>query len=276
MSNTTRTVYGSLLQTYQYANLPFQMLPNSTLNEKFGVQSGVLPTNTPHVGYYAIGNGGHSFTTGANGVPKPDFYTHQPTDPALYKHLPFVLRATNNDLTAAQAAKYALRTTLTVGSNTYYAYYLKRLDLSSAVPSVSIQTKNNGTTSTRVFAPTSANLTPTPVPIGNEASNSISGTYAVVNATVPIVLTAEECQEIINAATILYGDPALAIISEIAICSGEDKSVPISTGSGTLFNEAVGVQVVSFMQTLHSVYMAQTGISGTMQIGSYEPMQITA
>ena len=41
--NITRTVYSSLLQTVKQLGLPFTMLPDTTLNEKFGIQQGITP-----------------------------------------------------------------------------------------------------------------------------------------------------------------------------------------------------------------------------------------
>ncbi|MFO5890678.1 hypothetical protein ACLBSJ_33215, partial [Klebsiella pneumoniae] len=34
----TRTAYGSYLQTSQYLGIPFKLIPNTTLNEKFSIQ----------------------------------------------------------------------------------------------------------------------------------------------------------------------------------------------------------------------------------------------
>lgn len=280
MENVVRTVYGSALQTTQFCNLPFSLQQNTTLNEKFGVQSGVVPSSTPTVKYYCIGNGGHSFSSGTNNIALVQSLEHLATDAALFSHLPFVLRATNNDLDATTAAKYALRTVITVGTTPYIAYYLKRLDFSAATVQTQVQTQTSTgsgaslsvTSSNSTFTPSAANLSPTAVQLTTNGVNALAGTYALVSATVGMQLTAAECQEILNAATILYGSPQYAVISEIGLCSGVDKSVPLSTGSGVFFNEAVAVQVCSFVSTFHSVYASQTGISGTLQLGSAEPM----
>lgn len=276
MENVVRTVYGSSLQTAQFCNLPYNLEANTTLNEKFGVQAGVAPSTTPTIKYYGIGNGGHSFATGSSNIPYVQSLEHQATDAALFNHIPFVLRATDNDLDATTAANYAMRTIITVDSTQYIAYYLKRLDFSAAVIQTQIQTQNGSTSSTSTFTPTSANLSPTAVQLTTNGVNSLEGVYAVVSATVNMTLTATECQEILNAATILYGDPQYAVISEMCTCSGVDKSVALNNGTGGFFNEAIAVQVCSFMSTFHSVYSSQTGISGTLQLGSAEPMIVVS
>ena len=49
---------------------------------------------------------------------------------------------------------------------------------------------------------------------------------------------------------ILYGDDKKAIISELAICSGVDKSITISTPQGsTNFLEVIGVQPMTFLSS---------------------------
>ena len=83
-------------------------------------------------------------------------------------------------------------------------------------------------------------------------------------------LTGSEVNEIINAAAIIYGDPAYAIISEIGICSGVDKTIDL--GNGVTFNEAVAVQICTFINTIHILNATPDGVGGTLQLGSSEPI----
>jgi hypothetical protein len=273
---TTRTVYGSALQTTQFAGLAFNMLPNTTLNEKFSVQSGVTPPNNkiPTVGYLAIGNGGHTVQTGSGGLPLIKPIQHVATDGALYNHLPFVLRATNNDISPTERAKYGLRKTVTYGGVQYIAYYLKRLVLDSAVVDISLQTINNGVTTTTEFVPSSGNLSPTPPVLDSQGSNSLTSQYGVVSATLPITFTADECTELINAATIVYGSPDYAIISEMALVSGVDKTVTITGGAS--FLEVVAAQCAAFINAFHVIEYTATGLSGNYGLGTNEPLLILA
>ena len=43
MKIITRTIYGSQLQTSKLMGIPHVFAPNTTLNEKFDIQSGVYP-----------------------------------------------------------------------------------------------------------------------------------------------------------------------------------------------------------------------------------------
>lgn len=274
MENIVRTIYGAALQSTLFAGLPYSHVANTTLNEKFGVLAGVTPPDgvTPTCRYFCIGNGGHKPATGTGGIGLIEAQQHLATDAALYNHLPFILRATNNDIAPSVQAKYALRTQISIGGVSYYAYYLKRLDLSNTLVTESILTIFNGETTTASFIPTEENLEPTPPTINPTGVNLITSQYANVAAALPISFTEEECTELLNAATILYGDSAYAIISEIGLCSGVDKAVTLQNGN--TFMEAVSVQICSLISTMHVVKYSSTGITGSAKIGSSEPLLV--
>lgn len=270
MENVVRSIYGSYLQTVQFGKSTFDLTDNTTLNEKFNILSGVTPTSTPGVGYYAIGNGGHSIAMGANTVPLVRSKEHLATDAALYNHLPFVLRSVDDDLTAGERAKYGLRKQINIDGTVYIAYYLKRLNVASGVPVMKLQTTNNGVTTTSTFVPTAANLDPEAPDLTESTVNVLRSQYAIVSEPVPFALTAAEIAEIINAATIIYGDEAYALISEMALCSGEDKQITLA--GGDIFNEVVAVQCCSFISTFHMLAASKTGLTGTLELGSAEPL----
>jgi len=272
LENVTRTAAGSELQTFLTTGIPFVLKADTTLNEKFSVLAGVTPTTTPTIKYFCIGNGGHSLATGTGGVPLIQSVPHEATDTGLYKYLPFILRATNNDIDASTQMKYAIRTTVTVGGNPYYAYYLKRLDTSSSVVSTVLQTVSNGVTTTSNYVPGAGNMSPTAPNLSGNNVSILSSQYLVTSASLPISFTASECTELMNAATILYGDPAFAIISEIGLCSGQDH--PITLGSGSTFSEVVAAQITSFINTLHVVQFTASGISGSLAVGANEPLLV--
>ncbi len=274
MELITRTVYGSRLQTMQYSQLPFSTEQNTTLNEKFSIYAGVNPEVGvyPAAKFYAIGNGGHKLAVGTGGIGLVENQQHLATDAALYNHLPFVLRATNNDINNTLQQKYALRKTITVNAQNYYAYYLKRIPTDEAAVTTVIQTVSNGVTTTSAFVPSAGNLAPEPPTLSPENVNILSGQYANVSATLPIVLTADECTELLNAAEILYGDPKYAIISEIALVAGVDY--PITLPNTNTMNEAIATQVTSFINTMHVIQFTPTGINGSFDVGTNEPLLV--
>lgn len=271
MENIVRTAYGSALQTSLFSGIPYVMQANTTLNEKFGILAGVAPAEgiTPVAKYYCIGNAGHQLASGTGGIPLIESVQHTAEDAALYNHLPFILRATNNDISSSVQASYALRKQIVVNGLNYFAYYLKRIDTSAAVTNVTLQTNNGGTITSTNFVPTSANLSPTPPVVNSVGTNLLLAQYLNCSATLPISLTQQECTELLNAALILYGDVRYAIISEMAICSGVDRIITL--GNGSSFNEAIAVQVASFISSMHVIQFTSTGINGTFNLGTSDP-----
>jgi hypothetical protein len=275
MQTTTRTIYSSYLQTVLLRGKPFQMAANSTLNELLQIQSGVAPTVTPTLKYYAIGNGGHSMVIGANGIPLTNPVQHDATDAGLYHQLPFILRELGNDIDVVMQANYALRRIETHNGLQYIAYYLRRLP-DTDTPDMEYLTVSNGVTTTTAFTPNSTNLNPTPPALNNSGVNTLAGDYVASSSKVAINLSAAEVTELLNVANIIYGDPGYAIISEIALCSGVDKVVQSANGvggSGAMinFNEAIAVQCLSFLNTFFSMPMNTSGASILLDVGTSEP-----
>ena len=84
--------------------------------------------------------------------------------------------------------------------------------------------------------------------------------------------------EVLNAATILYGSEAYALISEIAMCTGVDRSVTGTDGAGGTFSydEAVNVQVCHHVSTLQPMRAQRDGFRLTFDVGATEPMFVTS
>ena len=274
MNLVSRTIYSSYIQTILLTGTKFKLAANSTLNELYGIQNGISPLVTPTLGYFAIGNGGHKITVGANGIPLMNPIQHQATDAALYHGLPFILRPINNDIDTVTQANYALRRIETHGGNQYIAYYLKRLGISTVIPDMENIVTANGISTATTFIPNSSNLNPTPPVLSNTGVNLVSGDYVAASAKLNIALTASEVTELLNVSTILYGDPSYAIISEIALCSGVDKVVQSASNNNSTisFNEALAVQVLSFVNSFFAMQFSSAGISLLLDVGASEPI----
>lgn len=277
MENISRTIYGSYLQTCLLMKLPFaafQMLPNTTLNERFGVQQGIAPDVLPTVGYYVIGNGGHTFTVGANNLSKPEPIQHKGTDASLYSPLPFVLRTQDNDLTPEQRAQYALRRTETHDGVPYFAYYARRIDLSNTAPQMQMVTVQDGNSTTVPFVPDSSNLNPVPQTLSSDGVNLVSGDYAAATAKVALDLANWDVSELLNVAKVLYGDESYAIISELGIVSGVDKNVQSPGPNNTTINqnEVVCAQIVSHVNVFWPLVFNNNGTEILLDVGATEPL----
>lgn len=278
MNNITRTVYGSNIQTCLLLGIPVgpTIKPSTTLNEKFGVEAttALSLTDVQSMKFISIGNGGHDFVRGGDGRSVPKMVQHRTTDASLYSPLPFVLREANNDLSPSERERYAIRRPETHDGKQYYAYYLKRLDLSTVTPQMEYKTVSSSSTSTTVFTPNNSNLNPTPPDLTNSGVNVTTGDYVTATAKLEFTMNTSDVAEFSNACKVIYGSEDYAIISEIALCAGVDKIVQGSSLSSGTFNykEAIGVQVVSFINAFFSMQFNNDGLRTILDVGATEPL----
>jgi hypothetical protein len=275
MEHVVRTIYGNQLQSALLLGLPYTAPPFTTLNEKLGIQAGVTlaPGKTPVGQYFAIGNGGHSATVGADGIPLMTIAQHKATDAGLFNQIPFVLKEIGDDLQPSERIKYALRKELVIGGVTYIAYYLRRISMVSVGTKLEYRNINADVITTTDFIPTAANLSPSKTAASSTGVNALSGDYVTCVSKLPITFTDTEIQYLMDACMILFGDINYAIISEIALCSGSDKTVNILASTGNFnFNEAIQVQVVTFISSMHIARYCTSGLEKILDVGSNSPL----
>lgn len=272
MESVVRTLYGSRIQTALLTGKMPEIQQYTTLNEKFGIQSGQAPVKIPTLNLMTIGNKAHTSVDGADGVSLTKFREHVSTNAALYGHMPFVLRELANDLMPAERAGYALRAQVTYNSQQYIAYYAKRFDLTAGVITSKIRTQTGNVQSFATHVPSAADLNPTPPVLQSGGVNPLENKYGIVSMVVPMVFTAGECAEMLEAARIIYGDESYAIISEVGLCTSDTKQISLPDAS--FFDEAVATQIASFIQTYYQVASSRGGINATLNVGSAEPLLV--
>lgn len=277
MEPIVRTVYAANLQTCLLMGIPFVLEENTTLNEKFlaGLGVALSGADIPKMRYVAVGNGGHKMKVSGNSslqVPEP--LMHRTTDAALYNHLPFVLRPQANDLTEVERARYALRVAETHGGEDYYAYYLRRMDLTGVESEMQLKHVESGVTTAQPFVPTLDNLSPVAPETPPEGSVPTTGDYAVASARVNFVLDQFDIDELKNVALILEGSEDFAIISEIALVSGVDKVISVTDhlGANFNFNEVIAAQVAVHVSSFHVLKSTTNGINTIFDTGATEPL----
>jgi hypothetical protein len=261
MKILTRTCFGALLQTCQLLGVPFVLTPETTLNEKFGVMAGVAPPA-----------GQIQNMTGADGFPYNTPLQHLPTDAALFKALPFIVRTPNNDLDPVTRAQYGMRTAITgYGGVQLIAYYLKRISLTGIVPNMEISSVSQGVTTTIPYVPTSANLNPTPPVTSSAGVVTTSGSYITTSAIMPIPFTAQDVAELINSAMLIYNNGQYAIVSEIGLVSGVDQIY--TPAGGTLsYKEVVAAQIAMHITSYYAIGSSNQGFQFQIQVGATEPL----
>lgn len=272
----TRTIYGTYLQTIKTLGLPFEMIENTTLNERFNVQSGVAPSSAqvPSMRYMAIGNLGHRTITAEDGSDETVPVAHSADDAGLWGQIPFVLRETTNDLPEHMRSRYALRVQEQHDGVTYFAYYLRRIDMRDVVCQLQQVTVVDDIATTTPFTPTRDNLNPTRPTIPNTGVILGSSSSKSASAIVTLKLQADDVAEILNAHKIRTGSDRSPVISELALCSGVDKSVQGQSGSSGTFtyNECIACQVNVFVSTYHALGYANEGAEFTLDVGGVEPL----
>lgn len=275
MENIVRTVNGALLQTCQLVGLPYTVHPNTTLNQKFGVQSNqvISQDEIPRARYLAIGNGGHRMSMGPGNIPYPDMLQHRPRDMALFNHLPFVLRELSLDLTPSERAKYRMRKIEQHDGISYAAYYLRVLDFTETVPTMEYRAVQDGNVFSTDFQAALSDLSPTPVEPSDIGVTLTSGDYIAATAKVDFAMSEFDIQEFLNVTNILYGNPNMGVISEFAVCSGVDRVVTgLFDGVSSNYTEVIAAQVISFIYEFFVVKTNKTNISMSLDIGAAESM----
>lgn len=276
MKTITRTILGSALQSALLLGIRPQILPYSTLNEKFGVLADATLNEgeVPHLGYFAIGNGGHRNRTGGDGVPYTSPNIHSASDAALYRHLPFVLRPVDNDLTVGERAQYGLRVMETHNNLRYWAYYLKRISLVDVLPVIEHTVVSGDNEISSPYEFTMANLNPKAPELPNDGVITTSGDYLSTSSILKMLFTAKDVLELVEACRIKYDNEAYAVISEIALVSGVDRMATVAGNGNQSFNmmEVACAQVCSFITTDHRVAFTNSGFEQNIELGATEPM----
>ena len=275
-NNVTRTVYGASAQTSLLLGLPFSFLEYSTLNQHLGIQKDTLPSlnDKPNLGYYVWGNRGHSMIIGTDGIPLNEVVQHRATDAGLYGQLPFVLREVNQDLTAAERAKYVLRRQEEHNNAPYYAYYGRRLDKSNMSVGNYFTQVQDGIGVVTNFVPTQANLTPSPQQLSNTATNLINADYVSARARMTLAMSESDVAEMLNVAKVIYDDERYAIVSEIGLVIGVDKAInaPSYGGGSFRFMEVIGAQIAAHVAVYNPLLQTNTGVQIEMDVGVNEPL----
>jgi hypothetical protein len=273
--SVTRTAYGVYLQTVKTLGIPFNLIANTTLNERLNIQPGVKPAvnEIPNMRYLAIGNLGHVTVKADDGSDETIPVPHRSNDAGAYGLVPFVLREITNDLPANRRGMYGLRRQEQHFGKQYFAYYLRRIDMTNVVPQLQQIEVIDGVETVTQYVPTSDDLNPTRPSISNSGVILGSDRSISASAILQVKLTAEDVAEILAAHKIRTGSSRSPVLSEMLLCSGVDRTVAGPSSSGANFNylETIAVQVNVFIGTNHSLGYASNGATFTFDVGGVEP-----
>lgn len=274
-TNVVRTAAASVLQTGQYIGKPLKLLPNSTLNQKLGIQAGAVPEPSDSISakYVVIGCGGHDFVTGSDGKRRWKAIRHTFRHTGLYHQLPFVLRREDFDLTPSEREKYRLRRNEVHGGVRYIAYYARVLDLSETVVSLEHRRVESGVVTATAFEPSLEDLNPSPPILVSDEAVTTTGNYIATSAKVDFRMTSEDIAEFQSACRIIFGSDGYATISEMSIVSGVDRAVSGQfSGLNQTYLEAIYAQIASHISTAWVTEFQSDALSITLDIGNVEPV----
>jgi hypothetical protein len=265
--NSQRTLYGVDLALRMMCGTPYSLLPNTSLNEKFARIANIKPDGRyPTIGYYTIGVGGGTILPGSGQIL---YSEHSPVDAGLFEHIPFVMRRTNNDLTASEQDKYRMKVIKTINGLDYYAYYFKK------IPSIYINanmyqviTENDNSVLSLLPTSTDAYLNPTPVNRDITVDNFNAVRYAAKTAKLEFTLLNTELTDLHNVMDIIYGKNTNGVtitkpITEIGICSGLEETIPVNdiscngkevSCSQIMYHVAVDLDLLIYMNSNANIY----------------------
>lgn len=275
--NVTRTYNAAYVQSALYLDVPFRLIPNTTLNERYAIQSGVLPNGgkKPTLNVMTIGNKGHY--TQVSTMDGSDEYGIRPFNSDFvnnYNSIPFALRPIENDFNSTQRQKYCLRRVETHFGKQYFAYYGRIIDTSTAVPELYEVTNVDGNLTVVPFIPTTDGLNPVPPVISN--SGTVVGSNKVITsiAIISVRLDASDIQEIVEAHRIRTNSQRTPVISEIGLCSSVIQEVQGQSGRAGIFvyNEALVCQLNVHIGCNHPVGTSTRGFTLNFNVGGAEPL----
>jgi len=265
---TTNTIAGIRLQilnqlpfTEDYLSTNMDSLINMdhSLNAKYNVEAGTLPTNIPKLQYFGIGIRGAYKEDIPEGTSEEDIYV-SPTSPYrpssenldLFYPIPIRVVTQAEDLVMADRENYRMRVDVTIDENDFVFYYLKKIDTID-FNNLSIHKVNVATGAKEAYY----NEDYDPLEFFNENSADDDTTtqldtqklkksiefgeithHIEVGFEAQCIIRGNEIQEFIN--IIKGGNRAHGFISEIGFYSGEDKTIEYPLNSGIEYVESVG------------------------------------
>lgn len=219
----------------------YKYLPNTTLNEKFGLTSVANTTSEryPTLKYFTIGIGGNGIISKVESG--YTYNTHNPVDAGLFAHIPFIMRDVNNDLSLDERSRYRMRVIESFNGTTYASYYLM------VIPSINTKDyfyhvkKVNGINVLNVFDTNiDSILSPSPVDKSEFIGIDKEAEYVAKIAKVEFALYNQDVRELDEVLRIRGIEDTK--IKEIGICTGID-----TTYEGHI--EAFGAQIAFHLMT---------------------------
>lgn len=274
MEKSVRTAIGAKLQTAQKLKLPYTFDDNSVMNKQLNILPDELPNQTPWTQYVGIGIGGLSarFIGNQNRIELFPF-PHDPRHTGFFNQIPWVIRPVASDLSTSERVNYRLRKKIQVGSDTYVAYYLRKLNTAGMSVRLEYRVIQDGNVTSTPWEPSVDDQHPTPLVVNPGQVLTTGDDYVASTAKSLIQFTPWDIAELVNVGRVLYNSETAITVSELALLSGVDfETTGDFNGAQLPITEAVGVQINDFVSTLVPTNYTQAGAGIDLDIGSTEPL----
>lgn len=250
----------------------------TTMNERLSIEANSKPGADERVklGVLVIGSGGHTCIPGTDGMPRIAPRNHTAENMSTFKPVPFVLRPVEDDLTLSERNKYCLRKEIKVNGKMYFAYYGYRLTITKESFKVTVTrvTSENGVEEEQLYETDSNNIYPEPVDLPVDGAVVASNVQLRVTAPINIRLDFNAVAEFVQACKIMNdGDETTAVISEMALCTGADRVVPVPGTDGTIqFKESIATQIYCHSADMLALYYNKKEANITIDLGAQIPL----
>ena len=270
MQETKRVAYAGISQLCAEYGIREIELKYTTLNERWNIyKSETNDTGNPIITQYiGIGNGGHakSVTGGTNKSIGP---LERISDAGtLYDHLPWIMRAKDNDLTDSERNMYRMRRYEEYDGKVYVSYYLKKFDITGQYPTLEKRERINNVTTVSAYDTSPSTLHPAPPITGTDIDKDIAYSSSL---KIPFELTQMEVESIREAANIISGEPGHGVISEIGLFRGVDKEVLGNfNGHSRRYIEAIKASMTSSLNTYIQLEYGDPVATYTIDVGTLD------
>jgi len=264
---TCRTIYNIKLQTAMLVGAPYNTLPNTTLNEKFGIIPNYPTKDYPRLNLITIGIGGNPVIYSEPDSLKTSI--HKPVDASLFEHVPFLL-VKPDEITDDINNNYRLRKTINIDGTDYVAFYGMVLNNIKYQDELYYAVTNNDTSILAPYDTLYNQSLLNPTPILNNDLTKMSSSFIFNMCKIPISLEKDVINNINNALKLLYPDKQINAINEIGLCS----SVDVELKDGT--KEAVNAQINYFVDVNIDIQLLDNlnndSVNFYLEIGGAEPL----
>ena len=265
MFNTTKTIYSVMLDVANLLDKNHVVLPNTTLNEKFHLYINNTEQKNPKLRYYCLGLEYESLIQNTN--MNIDTIRHKPTDGALFRHVPFIARRKNNDLSNTEKARYRLRIERTIDNEDYVFYFLKLIDDIDVNSKLLYVTNDSDETFLSLFS-TEVDHILTPTIEERDKVNDSLIDYIAYSQHATITITDAELDELYAACKLYYGDDVEVVLGELALVSGNETLAPDG------YSEIANAQINYFLKVDHILtdINLNNKFKKTIELGGMSPM----